>query len=50
MEKVTAALVLALFSGCATAPERVEVLSLTGGTVAERLESGTLVIQITESE
>lgn len=48
--KVLFPLLLALFAGCAAAPERVEVLALTGGTVAERLESGTLVIQITESE
>ncbi len=50
MKKATAALVFVLCSACAAAPERVEVLALTGGTVAERLESGTLVIQITESE
>jgi hypothetical protein len=48
MKKTSFALLFALVSGCATAPERVEVIALTGGTVAQRLDSGTLVLQITE--
>lgn len=52
MSRVTLAVLALLTSACATerSANGAEVLSLTGATVAQRLDSGTVVLQITEGE